>query len=50
MAEAFLNKYGGDQYEVYSTGIEPRDIHPYTERIMEEVGISLRGHYSIPFA
>lgn len=46
MAEAFLKKYGGDQYEVYSAGIEPRDIHPYTERVMEEVGISLRGHYS----
>jgi arsenate reductase len=46
MAEAFLKKYGGDQYEVYSAGIEPGDIHPYTERVMEEVGISLRGHYS----
>ncbi len=46
MAETFLKKYGGDQYEVYSAGIEPRDIHPYTERVMEEVGISLRGHYS----
>jgi arsenate reductase len=46
MAEAFLKKYGGDQYEVYSAGIEPRDIHPYTQRVMEEVGISLRGHYS----
>jgi arsenate reductase len=46
MAEAFLKKYGGDQYEVYSAGIEPRDIHPYTERVMEEVGISLRDHYS----
>jgi arsenate reductase len=41
-----MKKYGGDQYEVYSAGIEPRDIHPYTERVMEEVGISLRGHYS----
>jgi arsenate reductase len=46
MAEAFLKKYGGDQYEVYSAGIEPRDIHPYTQRVMEEVGISLGGQYS----
>lgn len=46
MAEAFLRKYGGADFEAYSAGIEPRDIHPYTERVMEEVGISLSGHSS----
>ena len=46
MAEAFLKKYGGDQYEVYSAGTEPKDIHPYTERVMEEIGISLSGQSS----
>jgi arsenate reductase len=46
MAEAFLRKFGGDQFEAYSAGIEPRDIHPYTKRVMEEVGISLSGHSS----
>ena len=46
MAEAFLRKYGGAYFDAYSAGIEPRDIHPYTERVMEEVGISLRGHCS----
>ena len=46
MAEAFLRKYGGAYFEAYSAGIEPRDIHPYTERVIEEVGINLSGHYS----
>ncbi len=46
MAEAFLKKYGGDQFEAYSAGMEPVGVHPYTERVMEEVGISLRGHFS----
>jgi len=46
MAEAFLKKHGGDQFEAYSAGTEPKDIHPYTQLVMEEVGISLSGHYS----
>ena len=46
MAEAFLRKYAGDEFEVYSAGIRPLGIAPYTIRVMEEVGISLEGHYS----
>ena len=46
MAEAFLKKYGGEQFEAYSAGLEPKDIHPYTNRVMEEVGVSLSGQYS----
>jgi arsenate reductase len=46
MAEAFLKKHGGGRYAAYSAGTEPKDIHPYTERVMEEVGISLSGHRS----
>ena len=46
MAEAFLRKYGGDEFEVYSGGLEPKGINPYTERVMEEVGISLSAQYS----
>ena len=46
MAEAFLRKYGGDQFEAYSAGLEPRGIHPSTERVMEEVGISLSDQHS----
>jgi arsenate reductase len=46
MAEAFLRKYGGDEFEAYSAGLEPKGINPNTERVMEEVGISLSGQYS----
>src|SRR4030042_3454981 len=46
IAEAFLRKYGGDQFEAYSAGLEPKGIHPYAERVMEEIGVSLSGQYS----
>jgi arsenate reductase len=46
MAEAFLRKYGGEQFEAYSAGLEPKDINPYTERVMKEVGIDLNRQYS----
>jgi arsenate reductase len=46
MAEAFLRKYGGGDFEAYSAGLEPKGINPYTERVMEEVGVSLSGQWS----
>ncbi len=48
MAEAFLRKYGGDEFEAHSAGFEPKGIHPYTERVMEEIGVSLGGQHSKP--
>ncbi len=46
MAEAFLRKYGGDKFEAYSAGLEPKEIHPYTITVMREIGIPLTGQYS----
>ena len=46
MAEAFLKKWGGDRYDAYSAGTEPKGINPYTDRVMEEVGVHLSGQYS----
>lgn len=46
MAEAFLRKYAGDQYDVYSAGLDPKGINPYTVRVMKETGIGLEGQWS----
>ena len=46
MAEAFLRHHGGDRFEVYSAGLEPKGIHPLTRRVMAEKGHDLAGHYS----
>jgi arsenate reductase len=48
MAEAFMRKYGGDQFEVYSAGLEPKKIHPLVIQIMKEIGVSLNGQYAKP--
>jgi arsenate reductase (thioredoxin) len=46
MAEAFLRKYGGDYFEAYSAGFEPKGINPYTIQVMNEVGIDISGQRS----
>ncbi len=46
MAEAFLRKYGGEKFEAYSAGLEPKGINPYTIQVMDEIGISLERHQS----
>ena len=46
MAEAFLRSYAGDRFEAYSAGIEPKEIHPLTKKVMDEIGIDISGQYS----
>jgi arsenate reductase len=46
MAEALLRKHASDRFEVYSAGLEPKSIHPFTEQVMQEIGVSLGGQYS----
>jgi arsenate reductase len=41
MAEALLRKYGGDRFEPHSAGLEPKRLHPYTIRVMDEAGIDV---------
>ncbi|MGA2547067.1 MAG: arsenate reductase ArsC [Rectinemataceae bacterium] len=43
MAEAFLKKLGGDDFEVESAGIEPGLLNPYVVRALEEDGIDISG-------
>lgn len=46
MAEALLRQQAGDRFEVYSAGLEPKGINPFTIRVMDEIGVSLDGHRS----
>ena len=46
MAEAFLRKYGGDQFEAHSAGLEPKGLNPLTVQVMQEVGIDISQQYS----
>ena len=41
MAEAFLKKYGGDNFEVESAGLEPGKLNPVAVEAMKEVGIDI---------
>jgi arsenate reductase (thioredoxin) len=38
-AEALLRKHGGDAFEVYSAGTEPRGVNPLTIRVLREAGL-----------
>ena len=46
MAEAFLRKYAGDHFEVYSAGFDPKGINPYTTKVMNELGIDISSQRS----
>jgi arsenate reductase len=46
MAEAFLKKHAGERFEVYSAGLEPGVLNPYTVRVMEEKGTDMSGHHA----
>lgn len=41
MAEGLLKHHYGDYYEVYSAGIEPRDVNPLTIKLMDEINIDI---------
>lgn len=43
MAEALLRRHGGDDFEVFSAGTEPRGVNPLTIRVLEEAGLSTEG-------
>jgi arsenate reductase (thioredoxin) len=46
MAEAFLRRYGSEQFEAYSAGLEPKGINPLTIQVMQEIGFDLSGQRS----
>lgn len=46
MAEALLREYAGDQFEVFSAGLEPKGLNPFAIQAMDELGIDIRGQHS----
>jgi arsenate reductase len=46
MAEALLRHYGGDRFEAFSAGLEPKGMNPYTIQVMDEIGIDVRSQTS----
>jgi len=45
MAEAFLKKMIGDQFEICSAGLDPVPINPLAIQVMKEAGIDISGQY-----
>ncbi|MGB9721783.1 MAG: arsenate reductase ArsC [bacterium] len=46
MAEGLLRNLAGDKFDVYSAGIEPKEVHPMAIQIMKEVGIDISNQKS----
>lgn len=44
MAQAFLNRHGGEAFEAHSAGLAPKEIHPLTLQVMQEIGYNMTGH------
>ncbi len=41
IAEAYLQKLGGETYHVESAGLEPGPLNPYVVRVLQEEGIDI---------
>lgn len=39
LGEALLRDIGGADFEAFSAGTEPKDVNPYTLRVLDEIGI-----------
>jgi arsenate reductase len=44
MAEAFLNKICGGEFEAHSAGLEPGKLNPIVVEVMRESGIDISGN------
>jgi arsenate reductase len=46
MAEGLMRHLRGDEFEVYSAGVEPKSVHPKAVQAMQEIGIDISGQKS----
>lgn len=44
MAEAFLNRICGEQFQAYSAGLEPGKLNPIVVEAMREIGLDISGN------
>jgi arsenate reductase len=44
MAEAFLNRICGGEFEAHSAGLEPGRLNPVVVEVMREIGIDISGN------
>ncbi len=50
MAEAILRKFAGENFEIYSAGLEPKEINPLTLKVLNEADINTEGQYAKPLS
>jgi arsenate reductase (thioredoxin) len=43
IAEALFRRYAGDRFAVASAGLAPIEMHPFTRRVLTEIGLDPRG-------
>jgi len=46
MAEGLLRNLAGDDFSVYSAGLEPDRVHPMAVKVMSEAGIDISAQHS----
>ena len=46
MAEGWLRRLAGDQFDVVSAGTDPVGLNPYAVAAMQEVGVDISNHVS----
>jgi len=46
MAEGLMRHLRGDEFEVYSAGVDSKGVHPNAVQVMQEIGIDISGQKS----
>ena len=46
MAEGFMRKYLGDEFDIASAGLDPKPLNPLAVQVMSEVGVDISQQYS----
>lgn len=46
MAEGLCRHMRGDEFEVFSAGVEKHGLNPLAVKVMQEIGIDIADHYS----